>query len=88
VIFPWFDGPSFNSMTNMIGVRYEKDTEKTKRHYPEEFKQLAIVLAKEIGTTEAAQKEIKRLKKELELEKKSVAILKDAAAFFCQDHLK
>lgn len=32
--------------------------------------------------------ENKRLKKELDCEKKSVAILRDAAAFFCQDHLK
>lgn len=37
---------------------------------------------------EEAKKEIKKLKRELESEKKAVAILKDAAAFFCQDHLK
>ncbi len=99
----------------------KKTQKRTKRHYPEDFKQQAINLAKEIGTKETAEKlgiekvqtltawvryskkieentefkeleearkEIKRLKKELDIEKESVAILKDAAAFFCQDHLK
>ena len=37
---------------------------------------------------EEARKEIKRLKKQAEEDKKVIAILKDAAAFFCQDHLK
>ena len=37
---------------------------------------------------EEAKAEIKKLKRELESERKAVAILKDAAAFFCQDHLK
>lgn len=36
----------------------------------------------------AMREEIKKLKKELEREKKVTAILKDATAFFCQDHLK
>jgi len=53
-------------------VRYSKKMEQD-----DEFREL-----------EEAKKEIKRLKRELESEKKSVAILKDAAAFFCQDHLK
>lgn len=94
---------------------------KTKQQYSLEFKEQAIELAKEIGTSQAAKKlgiknvqtlgawiryskklsenrefsdleearkEIKRLKKELSEEKKSVAILKDAAAFFCQDQKK
>lgn len=34
---------------------------------------------------EKLREENKRLKKELEYEKKSVAILKDATAFFCQN---
>ena len=99
----------------------KKTQKRTKRHYPEAFKQSAIDLAKEIGTKEAAEKlgidkvqtlaawiryskkieenadfkeleearkEIKRLKKQAEEDKKVIAILKDAAAFFCQDHLK
>lgn len=37
---------------------------------------------------EEAKKEIKKLKRELESERKAVAILRDAAAFFCQDVLK
>ena len=37
---------------------------------------------------EALRAENKRLKKELETERKSVAILKDAAAFFCLDRQK
>ena len=37
---------------------------------------------------EAAKAEIKKLKRELESERKAVAILKDATAFFCQGHLK
>lgn len=36
----------------------------------------------------ALREENKKLKKELDREKKITAILKDAAAFFCQDHLK
>ena len=42
----------------------------------------------EFRDIEALKSEVKKLRKELEIEKKSVAILKDAAAFFCQDHLK
>ncbi len=42
----------------------------------------------EFQELEEARKEIKRLRKELESEKKAVAILRDAAAFFCQDQLK
>lgn len=53
-------------------VRYSKKIEKDV-----EFREL-----------EEAKKEIKKLKKELESERKAVAILKDAAAFFCQDQLK
>jgi transposase len=53
-------------------VRYSKNIEENS-----EFKDL-----------ELAKREIKKLKKELESEKKVVAILKDATAFFCQDHLK
>lgn len=53
-------------------IRYSK-----KMTEDEEFREL-----------EEAKKEIKRLKKELECERKSVAILRDAAAFFCQDRLK
>ena len=37
---------------------------------------------------ERLKAENKKLKKELESEKKAVAILKDATAFFCQDRLK
>lgn len=37
---------------------------------------------------ERLKAENKKLKKELEIEKKSVAILRDAAAFFCQEQLK
>jgi len=36
----------------------------------------------------ALREEVKKLKKELDKEKKVIAILKDATAFFCQDHLK
>ena len=36
----------------------------------------------------ALKEENKKLKRELEREKKVTAILKDATAFFCQDHLK
>jgi len=53
-------------------VRYSKKVEENT-----EFREL-----------EEAKKEIKKLKKDLESEKKVVAILKDATAFFCQDHLK
>lgn len=42
----------------------------------------------EFRELEEAKKEIKRLRRELESEKKSVAILRDAAAFFCQDQWK
>lgn len=99
----------------------KKQTKRTRKSYPPEFKEQAIQLANEIGSKEAAEKlgienfqtlaawvryskklsessefreieelkaENKRLKKQLESEKKAVAILKDAAAFFCQDHLK
>jgi len=99
----------------------KKTTKRTKNSYSPEFKTEAIELAKEIGTTKAAEKlgikpfqtlsawvryskkidedsefreleaaksEIKKLRKELESEKKITAILKDATAFFCQDHLK
>ena len=34
----------------------KKTQKRTKRHYPEDFKQSAIDLAKEIGTKEAAEK--------------------------------
>ncbi|PIR35126.1 MAG: hypothetical protein COV37_10020 [Bdellovibrio sp. CG11_big_fil_rev_8_21_14_0_20_39_38] len=37
---------------------------------------------------EEAKAEIKKLRKQAEEDKKVIAILKDAAAFFCQDHLK
>ena len=37
---------------------------------------------------QALKEENKKLKKELEREKKVTAILRDATAFFCQDHLK
>lgn len=36
----------------------------------------------------ALKEENKKLKRELEREKKVTAILRDATAFFCQDHLK
>lgn len=42
----------------------------------------------EFRTMEELKAEVKKLKKELESEKKVVAILKDAAAFFCQETLK
>ncbi len=42
----------------------------------------------EFREIEQLKAENKRLKKELDSEKKAVVILKDAAAFFCQDHLK
>ena len=42
----------------------------------------------EFRELEEAKAEIKRLRKELDSEKKAVAILKDAAAFFCQDNQK
>ena len=42
----------------------------------------------EFRTMEELKAENKKLKKELENEKKVVAILKDAAAFFCQETLK
>lgn len=53
-------------------IRYSKKMENN-----DEFREL-----------EDAKKEIKQLKKELNHEKKVTAILKDATAFFCQDHLK
>lgn len=61
-----------NLQTLAAWVRYSKRNEKSN-----EFKDL-----------EQARDEIKRLKKELLKEKKVTAILKDATAFFCQDHLK
>jgi len=42
----------------------------------------------EFRELEEAKAEIKKLRKELDSEKKAVSILKDAAAFFCQDQLK
>ena len=99
----------------------KKQTKKTRKSYPSDFKEQAIQLAREIGTKEAAEKlgiesvqtisawvryskklnenqefreleeakaEIKKLRKQAEEDKKVIAILKDAAAFFCQDHLK
>ena len=42
----------------------------------------------EFRDMEHLKAENKKLKKALESERKVVAILKDAAAFFCQDHLK
>ena len=42
----------------------------------------------EFQELEKLRSEVKRLKRELDIEKKSVAILKDATAFFCQDLLK
>lgn len=42
----------------------------------------------EFRVLEVAKEEIKRLRKELEREKKVTAILRDATAFFCQDQLK
>ncbi len=42
----------------------------------------------EFRELEAAKIEIKKLRRELDIEKKSVAILRDAAAFFCRDPLK
>ena len=42
----------------------------------------------EFQELERLKAENKRLKKELEIEKRSVNILKTAAAFFCQDQLK
>ena len=42
----------------------------------------------EFRELEEAKVEIKRLKKQALEDKKVIAILKDAAAFFCQDNLK
>ena len=42
----------------------------------------------EFQELESLRTENKRLNKELEIEKRSVKILKTAAAFFCQDQLK
>lgn len=42
----------------------------------------------EFKALEEAKAEIKKLKRQAEEDKKVIAILKDAAAFFCQDHLK
>ena len=61
-----------NAQTLGAWVRYDK-----KINESEEFREL-----------EAAKKEIKRLRKELESKEKDMAILKDAAAFFCQDSLR
>lgn len=61
-----------NFQTLGAWVRYDKKITENA-----EFKEL-----------EAAKTEIKKLRKELEHEKKCTAILRDAAAFFCQDILK
>jgi len=99
----------------------EKTKKRTKQHYPKEFKDQAVELAKEVGIVDAAKKlgikkyqtlaswvryskkleenqefreleeakaEIKKLKKQAEEDKKVIAILKDATAFFCQGTLK
>ena len=42
----------------------------------------------EFNELEKAKAEIKKLKKQSEEDRKVIAILKDATAFFCQDHLK
>lgn len=42
----------------------------------------------EFRELEEAKAEIKKLRKEAAEDKKVIAILKDAAAFFCQGHLK
>lgn len=42
----------------------------------------------EFREIEQLKAENKRLKKQTEEDKKIIAILKDATAFFCQDHLK
>ena len=53
-------------------IRYSKKIDKN-----QQFREL-----------EQLRKENKRLRKELEEEKKSIAILKDATAFFCQNQRK
>jgi transposase-like protein len=55
-----------------------KKTEQERRSYDTSFKEQAVALAKEIGMKE----ETKKLKRELEREKKVTAILRDATAFF------
>lgn len=47
-----------------------------------------VVEDHEFRELEEAKQEIKRLRKELDNERKVVGILKDAAAFFCQDQQK
>lgn len=42
----------------------------------------------EFRNLETARAEIKRLRKDLDYEKESVSILKDAAAFFCREKSK
>ena len=99
----------------------KKNTKKKRTSYSPEFKEQAILLAKEIGSKQAAEKlgiesfqtlaawvryskkvdenqefreleeakaEIKKLRKQAEEDKKVIAILKDATAFFCQGQLK
>ncbi len=99
----------------------KKESRRTKNSYSREFKEKAVELAREIGTSNAAEKlgitnvqtlgawvryskkidedsefrdleeakkQIKKLQKELQEERKVTAILKDATAFFCQDRLK
>lgn len=61
-----------NFQTLAAWVRYAKKVDESS-----EFRELERIKA-----------ENKKLKKELEYERKAVAILKDAAAFFCQDQLK
>ena len=61
-----------NFQTLSAWIRYSNKIDEN-----EEFKKL-----------EEARAEIKRLKKELETEKKTVAILRDATAFFCQNPSK
>jgi len=91
-----------------------------KRQYTLEFKQQAVILAREIGRSSAAkqlgvnvsnlqrwekglkqdnlkeekvtkislEEENRKLRKEVEEQKKVIHILKSAAAFFSRDHLK
>ena len=93
----------------------EKTEKRTKQHYPKEFKERAVELAREVGAVDAAKKlgikkyqtlaawvrysrkieenedfrelerlkaENKKLKKQAEEDKKVIAILRDATAFF------
>ena len=100
-----------------------KKADKARSIYSPEFKEQAVKLAQELGSSkqaaeklgikhfqilslwvrqakkraenpivfdelQRAKEEIKKLKKELEKERKNVSILKDAAAFFCQEDHK